>query len=474
MENSNERPIVNSQTSGFYYDIQMSNPLLTATLHTNTYIPGIDPGQNPYEVLKGKKFPWKLWTPIDSGEEDLKNGKVYCLEEITHNSSLAYDENPSACYRRKPLITSILNEDFQVEVGNSWGDTGGTTSIESAFNQMKNMAPYNKETGAALENLGGALIEHFGRKNGKGIANWTGDKLQMLGQSLKASSNKLNDVLIQQGTRFSYYGGTNTTFGNLSMRFTLFADWIWDEIIGDFVFKTVHDQLREIYPYTVGKYHPINLDNLQESDIYRNDEEGNFRKVVDESEKALQTFFGWQQPPAGFEADIRSLDTCQKGTLRLVLGGYYTAENLVISGMNINFSKTLTKIPPNGRTYNYVAGNGGYGTGLKDIETINEKGEKEQSFVYTKYWRDGDKFSNYELGVTDTSELTPLYADVSISLRPASSYSDQSIIHFSSNGGKGKANSNIAKLRDESLQREKMKKREKETEGWEKKHKKRN
>lgn len=440
--------INNIQTSGFYYDVQMSNPLLTATLHTNTYIPGIKSGEDPYDVLRGKKFPWSLWKPIESGEEDVDNGKVYCLEPITHNSSLAYNDNPSACYRKKPLITSILSEDFQVEIGNSWGDNGGTTQIESAFNQMKSMAPYNQETGAAIERLGGAVMETLGRKDGKGAINWVGEKMQLLGKSLKSSSDTLNDALIQQGTRFSYYGGTNTTFGNLSMRFTLFADWIWDDKAKDYVFKTVHDQLREIYPYTVGKYHPVNLDGIQNEDkeFYQKNKE-----MVDTTEKALQTFFGWQQPPAGFKSDIRSLDTCQQGTLRLVLGGYYTAENLIINGMNINFSKTMTKVPPYSKSYNYSKEKGKY----LDVPEFIKYSNGDTEVIYYEEGEHG----KYELGNTQEGGLTPLYADVSISLRPASSYSDQSIIHFSSNGGMGRIGSEIAELRNQSLQKVKDKKK---------------
>lgn len=435
-----------TQISGFYYDWQLNNPLLTATLHTNMRLTGIitSPGEtrplsvgdNPYEM--GGKFEWKPWKPkkgvTDSSQDDLKSGEVYCLEPITHNYSLAEDENPSACYRAKPLITSILNEDFQFNIGNSWGDAGGATSLESAFNNLKTLAPYKKELGAGIKSLGSTIKDFFGKQDGTGAANWIGDKAEKMGEAMGKGADALNSALIQQGSRFSYYGGTQTSFGNLSMRFTLFADWIWDEKKKDWVFKTVHEQLREIYPYAVGKYYPLKL-GLDQNVLKNN------TGLSDDIDKAVGSFFGWQQPPAGFQADMRSLDTCQRGTLRLVLGGYYTAENLLIDGMNVNFSKTMTKIPP--RSKAYVSGGG------------------EARYENNVFIKKSKRTYEFEKEGTGENEITPLYADVTITLRPASSYSDNTIINFSSNNGRGRINRDLVKMRNSALQKEIQKKQEK-------------
>lgn len=462
-----------TKISGFYYDWQLNNPLLTATLHTNMRLIGIresvegkiiplEVGDNPYEY-KGK-FEWELWKPkkgvTDSSQDDLKNGEVYCLEPITHNYSLAEDENPSACYRAKPLITSILNEDFQFNIGNSWGDAGGATSLESAFNNLKTLAPYKKELGAGIKSLGGTIKDFFGKKDGTGAANWIGDNAEKIGDAMGKGADALNSVLIQQGSRFSYYGGTQTSFGNLSMRFTLFADWVWDEKVngGDWVFKTVHEQLREIYPYAVGKYYPLKLGLDQ--NVLKNDTE--LAKNIDD---AVGSFFGWQQPPAGFQSDIRSLDTCQRGTLRLVLGGYYTAENLLIDGMNVNFSKTMTKVPPRSKAYMSGGGEVFYNKAQEYDEDIYDdngnviRTDKKVKNVYSgkskrTYVYDDDKR-------TGENEITPLYADVTISLRPASSYSDNTVINFSSSNGRGRINRDLVKMRNNALQKEIQKKKEK-------------
>ena len=155
-----------SKISGFYYDWQLSNPLLTATLHTNTYLidvggNALQPGENPYD--KEGKFNWGLWIPIaKEGKEDPSKGEVQCLEPLTNSYSLVHERNPSACYRAKPLITSVLNEDFQVEIGNAWSDNGGQTGIESAFNSLKTLSPYKKETAGALIKLGESIKTTFG------------------------------------------------------------------------------------------------------------------------------------------------------------------------------------------------------------------------------------------------------------------------------------------------------------------------
>ncbi len=433
--------IKNTSTSGFYYDIQMANPLLTATLHTNTYISKIGTTTygpdadilDPYE--NEGPFEWTLW-PRSIG----------CLDPLTHTYSLAYDENPSACYNKKPLVTAILSEDFQIEMGNNWGDAGGATEIESFFNQLKSNAPYTKEIGAGMEKLAGKILEYTGEESilGKGV-----NLVKKSAKSMKESgADTLNSALITQGTRFSYYGGTSTTFSNLNMRFTLFADWVYDENRKKWLFKTVHDQLRKIYPYAVGKYHQLDLNVKDHVDN---------KELGEKIDNTISSFFGWQQPPAGFQSDIRSLDTCQKGTLRLVLGGYYTAENLIISGMSVNFSKVMTKIPPRAEGYvtnvNSVT-QADYDNTYEWEEDVVDKNGKvtgtKKNYKANTY--NGKKASSsQEVGEFGGGELTPLYADVTITLRPASSYSDKSIINFSSNLGKGRFNFDMTMMRNREL-----------------------
>ena len=97
--------------------------------------------------------------------------------------------------------------------------------------------------------------------------------------------------------------------------------------------------------------------------------------------------------------------------------------------MSVNFYKTMTTIPP-------IKFNAGTGSKTEEWENITVNGTtidkvrtREKSF---------SKITELNAGKNDgNGYLTPLYADVTITLRPASSYSDNTIINFSSNTGKG-------------------------------------
>ena len=345
MDNKNNNSVNPNLSKGFYYDTQINNPLLTATLHPNTYATQLvykEKGTiktkriDPFTIPG--KFDWQLYPP---GEN--------CLDPLTENYS--GEQNPSACYRKEPLIRAILNEDFQINIGNNWSDHNGGNEIENAINNMKSLAPYKNELGGSLKGISEAF-ERLANNGSTGkatskVANWAKTQAGRLSDFMKDQSDKLNGTFIIQGTRFSYYGGTSTNFGNLTMRFTLFADWRIQN--GEPVFMTVHDQLNEIYPYVMGKFRPIssNLENSKVTKYGDKSLEGNY--ISDAARAAddfIETYFGWQDAPGGFQASVRSIDTCQKGTFRLILGGYYTIENLVISDMNVNLSKTMCKIPP--------------------------------------------------------------------------------------------------------------------------------
>ena len=85
---------------------------------------------------------------------------------------------------------------------------------------------------------------------------------------------------------------------------------------------------------------------------------------------------------------------------------------------------------------------------------ISKEKTKEKSF---------SKRAIIDAGMKDgNGYLTPLYADVTITLRPASSYSDNTIINFSSNTGKGYFNLNMEKMRKDLIEEQKTQKTDKE------------
>lgn len=260
-------------TSGFYHDIQKSNRLLKVTLHANSKPGGGEDG----------------W---DRGTE----------------------------YYKEALVTSIVKEDFQVGISNSWGEFSMGETIQSLWNSLKPFAPY---LGYASEKLG--KMDRDGKElQGEGklkhtLSNFAVDLIDKAKPYVDMGAPYLSRALVVEGTRFSYYAGTGVAFGNLGMKFTIFADWI------DGKFVTVNEQLEKLYPYIVGKYIKPDSGILEGT-------------LIDE-------FYGWQVPPGGFIPDLKNLDNVQKGTLMLKIGAFYCLKNLVVKDVQLNFSKHLVKHP---------------------------------------------------------------------------------------------------------------------------------
>lgn len=264
--------------SGFYHDLQKKNRLLSVTLHPSTITS--DGGES--------------WSKVTDG---IGTGNVK--------------------YRKEPLATAILKEDFTVAIANSWADFQGGDQISQLFNSVKPFAAYAKYASEHLDIM--SKKGHEAEKTLDGVAvKWINKAVDFVRPYLDKGVDYLNRALVVQGSRFSYYAGTGTSFGNLAMKFTIFADW------KDGTFKTVHEQLAEIYPYIMGKY--IDWDDSDKSN-------------------SLNEFLGWQTPPGGYKADVRDVDTFVEGTLLINFGGYYSIPNIVIKDAQLTFSKQMVKNP---------------------------------------------------------------------------------------------------------------------------------
>lgn len=273
-----------SNCSGFYYDEQRKNPLMSITLHANQK--AIDEG------LK-----WdKVSDPDDDG------------------------------YEKKPLCTALMGEDFSVAIANNWSEFDAGNMLESAWNSIRPLGAYSRHIGKLMGNMVNAG-NNWLSKHADGSTEWAQKLNSGLGKvndfiNNSDKTNILNHALVVQGTRFSYYAGTGTSFSNLNMKFTLFADHF--ETGG---FKTVHEQLQDLYPYIMGKY--VNVDGSNKSG--------------EEKEGNLDEFFGWQKAPGGFKPDIKNIDNTVIGTLKLKFGSYYSIKNLVCRDAQLSFSKQMVK-----------------------------------------------------------------------------------------------------------------------------------
>ena len=344
--------------SGFYYDIQLNNPFTMCSLHPNRIF---DSGTNT----------WKSVPADEQDEDDKKNSNV------------------KEKYRKKPLCQSIFTEDFNVSIANNWSDFGGDP-IGEMWNNLKPLAPYAAHLVSSLNTMMEQQND-VDQKHPEVNSSYTARALKYIVKQMSKVTSRdangnvltdrkdpasvtnsavvdyLNRSLVVQGTRFSYYSGTGVSFGNLSMKFTIFPKW------EDGNFITVNSQVNELYPYLIGRYVPADPD------------------IEDKDTAAfIKDFIGWQMPPGGFASDMKNVDNVQCGTLKLKLGAYYYLNNLVCNDATFNFSKQMVKNP--------------------------------QSFIVG--------------GNLHSSMFSPLYCDVTLTLRPATKYSDQKLREFATGQGR--------------------------------------
>lgn len=295
--------------SGWYYDLQRENRLISATLHPNKVLSGND---------------WVDASPTDP-------------------------DNPK--YAKDPICSAIISEDFNVAVANNWSDFGGDM-LGQMWESIKPLAPYADAAKGmihkAVEQYNNMLASNKADDKGRAARIKESRLSRGLAEVMTRIDAKINDpnsgvditdylnrALVVQGTRFSYYSGSGTSFGNLMMKFTIFPTYEGSK------FKTVDEQVEKLLPYCIGKF-VAGTDGIA-SDEERN-QEGSVANLID-------NMVSWQKPPGGFKANIKNVDVVQEGTLLLKFGAYYTIDNLVVENATFNFSKQMTK-DPNG----YITG----------------------------------------------------------------------------------------------------------------------
>lgn len=372
---------------GFYYDHQIMNPLYTVTLHPNTRPKSFDDWSN--NLVDGKDL---IIDNIRSAASSTGTDpqKQHYDKAWDRFFTLGYSEDPSnhldgylpvissgnewRRYYAEPICSSIFQEDFSFNINNEWSSWDGGNAIEGIYNSIRQWAPLIGTGAKALkEGVSSMNGDNFGADIVRGITPYVDKLANFAGDAAKT----FNKALYIQGTRYSMYNGTSTDFGgSMTMKFTLLSDWKeWYPGENQYHFVSVYDQLNMIYPYAVGFFERNHGGIGWAAEDIKSSE---FKQSVDHF---MNEYVGWQNPPAGFEAIDRNIDVVQKGTLRLVLGGYYTIDNLVIKNFQVNVSRQLCKNP-------------------------NKNGR-----------------------------MVPMYADVTISLTPASVYTDKKLGQFLNNSG---------------------------------------
>lgn len=290
---------------GFYYDSQLENPYLSISLHANTKINS-----------EGK---WEAW-PGDHLEAVYKGNEW------------------SKCYGADPIARCIMPEDFSYSISNNFSDYNGGNPIESAFESIKPYAPileaFSKGAGEAVKSVEDS--NYFGSSAAQGLTNL----LKKSGDLFGAASGYLNRGLLVQGTRFTYYNGTEFNFNNLEMKFLVFSDYVKQN--GVWKFQSVEDYIKTLQPYVMGIYSKYSAELIEKLGLNEGEEPSEFRTNV---RNFISEYVGFQDPPGGFSMDTKNLDNTLKGTLRLNIGGTWAIENLVIKNMNVNMSRVQAKDP---------------------------------------------------------------------------------------------------------------------------------
>ena len=349
--------MVENRRSCWFYDHQLNNRLTSISLHANTR----------YDEDSA------TWIKATDDHYNHRYGGV--------------DEGG---YYMNPLCRSVLMEDFNVTIGNTWTDLGGDPISGLVNDVMHSAAPYANAISGAIKKIGDMAEEWKGENKNKieydengnqkfslasTVANWATTAKKVVDKHGDEVIDFMNSNLIMQGTRFSYYGGTGLSFGNLSMRFTLFPKWV------DGGFLTVNQQLEDLLPYAIGKYETLKFKAKN--------------KAGEEKEYASDVI-GWQRPPAGYRADYKDIDNkALKGTLKLRIGAFYVLEGLVCENLNFNMSRQMVKKPE--------------GVGFSRLNAGS------------------DRILKVDAG---TINFSPLFADVTMVFRAATKYSDTVMRNF--------------------------------------------
>ena len=332
--------------SCWYYDNQMLDRMTSMSLHANTFRDGSG-----------------SWIQYKPGQPGIDKGG----------------------YSLTPLCTSILSDDFQVTLANTWSGDSGSDPAGAIWDQLKPLAPLTDFVRKALVTVGNKAREwRQASGNDGGLTGLIAKGAEKVGDFAKGwGSNAIdymNARLISQGTRFTYYGGTGVSFGNLQMRFTIFPIWTH---AGNFL--TVQQQLENLFPYVIGEYRPFEIEKKTKKD-------------KETGETITQTYgsglLGWQMSPAGYRANLRDIDVAgMRGTLKIRMGASYVLESLLCENLSFSLSKQMVKKPDNASYY-----------GMTEM---------------------ANQLKDYKQHV-----FSPLFCDVVMSFHAATKYSDRAMRHF--------------------------------------------
>lgn len=404
---------------GWYYDRQLENPLTSVSLHPN-------------QILNKTTGKW----------EDVKDGDD---EQYVKKGGQDF----GCGYSIKPIAQAILQEDFNVAVANRWTAVGDN-AISELWNQARTIGPYVPVAKDMLSIITRAAENQSIQSANEGNT-WTSKLTDVLGTVSKLAegginliSSRINDSLIIQGSRFTYYSGSGVAFGNLGLRYTMFP--IFDGT-GNMI-STV-DQVANILPYVNGTFEESSLTYLSSAiKSWANTDEGinAIKKKVDNAVDKMEeyTSIGLQtidnalseirKSRGKTDEEARTTLNQSAETLKSTIVDYFGVKNEAIKSIA---NDTLAKVDEYFHgLISWQKAPGGYNPSYKDIDAPQQG---------TLKLRIGTNYSISSLLCQDITmnfskvmvkspnnpeSLTPLYCDINLTLTPATMYSNNSLEKF--------------------------------------------
>lgn len=358
--------------NGWYYDRQLDDPLTSISLHPN-------------KELNKNTGEWVAISGFDENGNKRGDGEQFRRDTVYVGQG----------YRLKPIARAILSEDFTVSIANNWSNVNGDDVISGIWGGLRTLAPYIPVIKPALSSIiSTSEKDNTSQPVTEKIKGAIGALAGRANNVIDIINPHLNEQLIVQGTRFAYYAGSGTAFGNLGMKFTLFP------MFEDGVFKSVVEQAKDILDYSNGKYREDDLsmikaiagiwattfydtaekvtkfmnDNSKKFDEWANKlREGRKSKTIQEATKTVTGEFmgllnkagntvasiaddisalitdrgliGWQSAPGGYIPSYRDINEAIEGTLKLRIGTHYSISSLLCQDATLNFSKVMVKDP---------------------------------------------------------------------------------------------------------------------------------
>lgn len=337
------------------------------------------------------------WDQIEGENGFGKNGGDCDTDE--YSTILGYA--PEACgYGLDPICTSILNEDFSVAISNTWSEFGGDP-IGQAWNDLR--GPLSGVS-SAFVNAGKTLL---------GLNEKTLNESNRGETQLSTLAHGLSNIVYKGGRKVIEFAEghdidvvsflnkaliTNGTrfsyYGGTGVGFgNLSMKFTVFPKWENKKFIEVTKQVTQLYPYFIGQ-----LESFEEATNLKTDE--NDFSYPGMAKYMANTCFWFQKPPGGYQTEMKDVDIIQKGTLKLKIGHFYEIPNLLCSDIVLNFSKNMVKNP-------------------------------------------------------ETDGFSPLFCDVSVTLRPSTKFTDRTLRAFV--GGNVSSKNALARLASSRLSDERTK-----------------